>query len=113
MVHYKELADSAYVEYQHAINDYARFCDSNQESILESVNSKRDRLENAMQLKYTTYQTLVAQLENAKAKLQERTPAFTVIKSAKMPYQVVQVFLSSQQDRKGFSLYLECLSLSL
>jgi uncharacterized protein involved in exopolysaccharide biosynthesis len=85
VVHYKELADSAYVEYQHAINDYARFCDSNQESILQSVNSKRDRLENAMQLKYTTYQTLVAQLENAKAKLQERTPAFTILSGPSVP----------------------------
>ena len=38
-----------------------------------------------MQLKYTTYQTLVAQLENAKAKLQERTPAFTILSGSSVP----------------------------
>ena len=85
VVHYKTLADSAYREYQNAITDYARFCDSNQESILQSINSKRDRLENVMQLKYTTYQTLIAQYENAKAKLQERTPAFTILSGSSVP----------------------------
>ena len=85
VVHYKQLSDSAYAEYQEAINEYARFCDANQETFLQSVNSKRDKLENKMQLKYTTYQSLVVQLEGAKAKLQERTPAFTILSGASVP----------------------------
>ena len=38
-----------------------------------------------MQLKYNTYTTLMAQYQAAKAKVQERTPAFTVIKGASVP----------------------------
>ena len=42
-------------------------------------------MENDMQLKYNTYTTLNTQLQAAKAKVQERTPAFTVIKGADVP----------------------------
>ena len=38
-----------------------------------------------MQLKYNTYSTLNTQLQAAKAKVQERTPAFTTIKGASVP----------------------------
>ena len=38
-----------------------------------------------MQLKYNTYTALNNQLQAAKAKVQERTPAFTVIKGADVP----------------------------
>ena len=41
-------------------------------------------LENDMQLKYNTYTTLNTQLQTAKAKVQERTTAFTVIKGAEV-----------------------------
>ena len=44
-----------------------------------------DDLENDMQLKFNTYTTMTTQLEAAKAKIQERTPAFTVIKGAAVP----------------------------
>lgn len=38
-----------------------------------------------MQLKYNAYSTLSNQLQIAKAKLQERTPVFTLIKGAVVP----------------------------
>ena len=38
-----------------------------------------------MQLKYNTYTTLMTQYQAAKAKVQERTPAFTVVKGAAVP----------------------------
>ena len=38
-----------------------------------------------MQLKYNIYTNVVEQLQLAKAKVQERTPAFTVIQSATVP----------------------------
>ena len=40
-----------------------------------------------MQLKYNTYTAMCTQLEAMKAKLQERTPAFTTLKSATVPIQ--------------------------
>ena len=53
--------------------------------MLESFRAKQNDLENDMQLKYNTYITLMTQYQAAKAKVQERTPAFTVIKGAAMP----------------------------
>ena len=42
-------------------------------------------IENDMGMMLTKYQTMSGQLENAKAKVQEQTPAFTVIKSPTVP----------------------------
>ena len=38
-----------------------------------------------MQLKYTAYTDLQSQLQEAEAKLQARTPAFTLLKGASIP----------------------------
>ena len=38
-----------------------------------------------MQLKFNTYTSMNTQLQAAKAKVQERTPVFTVIKGAAVP----------------------------
>lgn len=83
--HYQELTDSANLEYRSAVNEYALFCDANQDIILQSQQSKRDELENEMQMCYNTYQAMKTQLEAMKAKLQERTPAFTTLKTATVP----------------------------
>ena len=52
---------------------------------MQSVQSQLDDLENDMQLKYTIYQQVVEQLQLAKAKVQERTPAFTIVQNATVP----------------------------
>lgn len=83
--HYQHLADSAKLEYESAVNKYSIFCDANQDVVLQSVNSKRDALEQDMQFKYNTYNALATQLEAMKAKVQERTPAFTTLKNASVP----------------------------
>ena len=83
--YYQNLTDSAKLEYESAVNKYSIFCDANQDVILQSVNSKRDALEQEMQMRYNTYSALNTQLEAMKAKLQERTPAFTTLKSASVP----------------------------
>ena len=54
-------------------------------TILESFRSKRDDLENEMQLKYNVYSTMSTQYQDAKARVQERTPAFTILKGASVP----------------------------
>lgn len=83
--HYQHLADSAKVEYDNAVRKYSDYCDLNQDVILQSAISERDKLESDMQLKYNTYTAMCTQLEAMKAKLQERTPAFTTLKSATVP----------------------------
>jgi len=42
-------------------------------------------MENDLQLRFSTYSTLNTQLQAAKARVQERTPAFTIIKGAEVP----------------------------
>ena len=83
--YYKALTDSAYMEYEQALKAYSRYADANTNVILQSHRSKMNDLENDVQLKYTTYTTLSAQLQQAKGKVQERTPAFTTIKGAALP----------------------------
>ncbi len=83
--HYQQLADSAKVEYNKSIAKYSEYCDANQDVLLQTAISERDKLESDMQLKYNTYTALCTQLEMMKAKLQERTPAFTTLKATSVP----------------------------
>ena len=80
--YYNKLAHDALKEYVLARKKYADFSDANTDVILESVRAKQNDLENDMQLKYNTYTTMMTQYQAAKAKVQERTPAFTIIKGA-------------------------------
>lgn len=79
------LCDEALVNYESARKEYAVFCDANQKTFLPSYEMKREELENEMIMKYDIYKRLSEQLEVTKAKLQERTPAFTVVQMATVP----------------------------
>ena len=83
--HYKNLVDEAKADYEKARRLYGSYSDSNMEIVLESYRAKQTDLENDMQLKYNTYTTLMAQYQMAKAKVQERTPAFTLVQGAAVP----------------------------
>lgn len=83
--HYKSLVAEAKHDYEKARQLYGSFSDANTDLTLQSVKSKQEDLENDMQLKYNTYSTLMAQYQAAKAKVQERTPAFTMVKGAAVP----------------------------
>ena len=81
----QKLYDEAHREYAKARQKYAAFGDSYQNLKMQSYVLKGDELENEMQLKYTIYQQVVEQLQLAKAKVQERTPAFTIVQEATVP----------------------------
>lgn len=83
--YYTSLVDSAEHEYLQACQAYSSFTDAFNYSVIEEYRTKQNILERDMQLKYTTYSTLVSQKEMARGKLQERTPAFTVLKGASVP----------------------------
>ena len=72
-------------DYDKARQMYASFSDANQDIILQSVRMKLTDLENEMQLKYNAYTAVATQLQSAKARVQEETPAFTTIQSATVP----------------------------
>ena len=81
----KKLCAEAKRRYEHARDVYADFADANQDVLLQSVRNKLNDLENEMQLQYNAYTTYVAQMQNAEAKVQEDTPAFTTLQSATVP----------------------------
>lgn len=83
--YYEKLTEDAKEEYEQARQQYGRLSDANTNVTLRSMTLKMEDMENDMQLKYNTYTTLNVQLQAAKAKVQERTPAFTVIKGASVP----------------------------
>ena len=83
--YYKKLTTEAKQEYERARQRYGSYADANMDIVLESYRAKRDDLENDMQLKYNTYSTMNTQLQAAMAKVQERTPAFTLVKGAAVP----------------------------
>ena len=85
MIYYEKLVAEAKSDYENARRLYGKYADANTNVTLESFRLKINDLENDMQLKYNTYSTLNTQLQASKAKVQERTPAFTTIKGASVP----------------------------
>ncbi|MBP3220325.1 MAG: chain-length determining protein [Prevotella sp.] len=83
--YYKKLMEDTKASYERARRLYGSYADANNEVILESYRAKQNDLENDMQLKYNNYTAMVTQYQAAKAKVQERTPAFTMIKGASVP----------------------------
>ena len=83
--YYRKLRDEAKLNYEKARRLYGSYADANSEVVLESYRAKQNDLENDMQLKYNNYTAMVTQYQAAKAKVQERTPAFTMLKGANVP----------------------------
>ncbi|MBR5730201.1 MAG: chain-length determining protein [Prevotella sp.] len=83
--YYRKLMEEAKASYEKARRLYGSYSDANTDVVLESYRAKQNDLENDMQLKYNNYTAMVTQYQAAKAKVQERTPAFTMIKGAAVP----------------------------
>ena len=85
VAHYQQMRDSAEYEYNKAMKVYSDFCDTHKNVILQSFQSERDKLENELALRQSTLSAMAAQLQSTKVKMQEKTPAFTTLKSAIVP----------------------------
>lgn len=81
----QKLCTEAKAQYIKAQEKYSSYSDSNEDVILQSFKAKQEEMENEMQLRYNIYNQCAQQLQLAKAKVQERTPAFTVIDPATVP----------------------------
>lgn len=81
----QKLQKQAKKDYERARQLYVDYMDSNLDVILMSAQQKQTDLENEMQLQYNNYNALNAQVIDAKAKVQEVTPAFTTLQSATVP----------------------------
>lgn len=83
--YYTRMSAETYRDYQKALDTYSRFCDTHRNVILQAMQSQRDELENEIQMKFNTYSVISTQLDAAKAKVQERTPAFTILQNVSVP----------------------------
>ena len=83
--YYKKLCQDSKVEYEKALRKYATNSDANRNAILATYQAKIESLENEMQARFNVYTAMNTQMQTAEAKLQEATPAFTVIESASIP----------------------------
>ena len=81
----RKIYEEAKDQYEKARLKSAAFSDANQKLFLESVRSERTKLENEMQLQYRNYSQIATQLQLAEAKVQEETPAFTILQPASVP----------------------------
>lgn len=99
------LQKQAKKDYERARQLYVDYMDANNDVMLMSAQQKQIDLENDMQLQYNNYNTLNAQVIDAKAKVQQETPAFTTLQSATVP-------LAPTSPKKG-QITLICLFLAL
>lgn len=84
--YYTRLCEQAAQEYEAAIQAYGKFADLHTGSTLrQSYVTRRDELEADMQSKLTTLIALRQQQQTAIGKVQEQTPAFTVLQRASVP----------------------------
>lgn len=80
-----KLQDDAKKRYEKARREYADYSDAHQDVVLQEYQSKMEDMENEMQLRYNTYSALATQVQAARAKVREQTPAFTTLQSATVP----------------------------
>ena len=83
--YYLKLTQEAKQDYEKARQRYGSMADANTKVALKSLEMKLEDMENDLQLRFNAYTTVSTQMQAAKAKVQERTPAFTVIKGASVP----------------------------
>ena len=85
VAYYQHMRDSAEAEYNFSMERYSRFCDTHRGITLQTYQSQRDKLESDLALKQNSLSVMETQLQSSKLKLQEKTPAFTTLKSATVP----------------------------
>lgn len=85
VAYYKHLSDSAKVEYETALMTYGAYTDSHRSLVEDTYVELGQKLKNEVDLKLNAYNTLNTQYISMRAKLQERTPSFTTLKSATVP----------------------------
>ncbi len=85
MEYYQNMADSAFLEYEKAIKIYSDYADAYKNATREAYNQRKDALEQEAATKYAAYAAMNTQVQAYKVKVQEKTPAFTVLKSVTVP----------------------------
>ena len=72
-------------DYLKAQTEYASFVDSNLGTMTMKNQAIKENLQKEVQLAYTVYSQMASQVQMLKAKIQEKTPVYTVIESSTVP----------------------------
>lgn len=81
----EKIYANARAEYEVARVAYAGYMDSHRDAVAPAAIAQGQRLQNEMNLKFNTLTEVTQQLQIAKAKVQENTPAFTVVQGPVVP----------------------------
>ncbi|MEQ8581136.1 MAG: Wzz/FepE/Etk N-terminal domain-containing protein [Marinoscillum sp.] len=89
-------------EYEAKQNQVARFTDQNKNISSSLVQTEYLRLQNEMNITFEVYKGLATQLEQAKIKVKEETPVFTVFEPVRVPE-------DKSKPKRGFILISLCI----
>lgn len=85
LVFIKERFEEAKGEYEEKQEQLARFTDRNRNVSNPLIQTEYERLQNELDIAFEVYKGLATQLEQAKIKVKEETPVFTVLEPVRVP----------------------------
>lgn len=83
--HYRELMQQTEVEYERAVNKYSHYLETHHNVTSKVAEEEVNKLARDVERKYSAYNAVSVQLQATEAKLQEKTPAFTIVQNAYVP----------------------------
>lgn len=83
--YYRKLEMDSEKKYIEAQKKYAEYCDTHFGTVLQAYQTKRESLENDLSVALQSYIQMKQHVQLAEAKVQEKTPAFTMIEKASVP----------------------------
>lgn len=78
----QNICDEAYADYQQANAEYTSYAETYQYATSEGYKLQIEALRQSMELRFQSYRLAHEQLQEAKSKLQEQVPAFTIIQES-------------------------------
>ena len=90
------------VEYEEKQRVLATFTDRNKNITSSLVQNEYQRLQNEMNIAFEVYKGLATQLEQAKIKVKEETPVFTILEPVKVP-------VEKSKPKRAIFMIISCL----
>lgn len=81
----EKMRNQVFAQYKEAQSRLTRFVDSNLDLFTARDKAHRDDLQNEVDLYANSYNNLCTQIQLSEAKVQAKTPAFTILQSATVP----------------------------
>ncbi len=85
LLHYLQIEEETHEKYEETQKAYADYCDSHMGNLLQAYQGEMEALETEMSVALTAYTSVKQQVQMADARVQEQTPAFTIVEVAGVP----------------------------